>query len=292
MRDHETIKATTGLVSHFRKVIAARSSKRQSCINYDNALSHLTLFCNFKEVPFNQLTKECFDQFQSYLSTANGLRSIKPLSHNSANSYFRIVLSVAKDAADERLINHNAINGFKTTSRLNLMASALSLDELQRLAKTPCRVPILKNAFLFSCLTGMQWKEISILKWHHVEMTDDTLQINLQAEGNQKLVPLNMQARQLLGKSGNRTDRIFKLHYSAALCINLNQWALKAGVLRNITFHLARQTFGKMLLDKEVPIELVSELLGHKHIKTTQKLFGLEVTPMETTKSYLRTFNI
>ncbi|HEX5168653.1 MAG TPA: site-specific integrase [Cyclobacteriaceae bacterium] len=262
-------------IRHFKKVITTRLSKQLSCFNYDIALKHVEIFANGNEVPFDLVGRSWFDSFQSYLSNAKGLRSEKPLSHNSANTYFRIVLSIAKDAADERLIDHKAIAGISNTTRKKPGALGLSLDELQRLARTPCRAVMLKRAFLFSCLTGIQWKDIAILKWRHLEQMDGIWQINLQTEGSETLIPLNTQARALLGVPGNPSEPIFKLHYSAALCVSLNQWALKAGVLRNITFHSARHTFGRMLLDEDIPIELVSELLGHKHIKTTQKLFGI-----------------
>lgn len=290
MKNQVTIESITGIISYFKKVLRERSLKKWSCINYDNALNHLTLFSNYEEIPFGRLTKEWFDKFRFYLASAQGLRSEKRLSHNSANTYFRIVLSVARNAADERLIDHRILRGFQIPSRKSSIASSLTLDELQKLARTPYRVPVLKNAFLFCCLTGLQWKEISILKWENIQFIDGFWVVNF----DQKLMPLNEQARCLLGNRGKPIDVVFNLRYSAALCVNLNQWALNAGILRNITFHMARQTFGKMLLDKEVPIELVSELLGHKQVKTTQKLFGIGSGSgsVETTSSYLRAFSI
>ena len=46
-----------------------------------------------------------------------------------------------------------------------------------------------------------------------------------------------------------------------------------------ITFHLARHSFAMALKEQNVPIEMISELLGHKSIKTTQiylRSFSLE----------------
>lgn len=287
----KTSSKSIGLISHFYKVIASRSSNGLSCFNYDIALKHVEIFSNRNEVPFPAVSNEWFDRFHAYLSSAKGLRSEKTIGKNSANTYFRIVFSVVRDAADKRLIDHSEISQVRISSREKSEATCLSIDELQRLAHTPCRLPILKRAFLFSCLTGLQWSEISILTWNQLKIVEEVWSLDLKRNNGDAPLPLNEQARKLLGNEGNPADHIFKIHYSAALCVSLNQWALQAGVLRNITFHVARQTFGRLLLEKDVPIELVSELLGHRHLKTTQKLYGLP-TSIGNTRSYLRAFNI
>lgn len=285
-------RSSKGLIEHFTKVIEERLAKRLSVFNYDVALKHLEFFSQGKEVRFSDLSVNWFNQFRIYLSNATGLRSEKPLSHNSVNTYFRIVLLVARNAADVRMIDHQVISGISNSERNLSKNSGLSLDELQRLASTPCRVPTLKNAFLFSCLTGLQWKELSVLKWLHIKLVNDSWVAAIQRKDGEAHIPLNTQARELMGTRGKASDRIFHLHYSAALCCNLNQWALKAGVLRKITFNTARLTFGQLLLDKEVPLELVSELMGHINITTTRKLFRVQAIANETTQSYLRAFSI
>jgi hypothetical protein len=37
----------------------------------------------------------------------------------------------------------------------------LSIDELQALSKTKCKIPVLKSAFIFSCLSGIRWSDIN-----------------------------------------------------------------------------------------------------------------------------------
>ena len=44
----------------------------------------------------------------------------------------------------------------------------LIFDELQRLAKAECKYPVLKNAFLFSCLSGLRWSDINTLIWKEI----------------------------------------------------------------------------------------------------------------------------
>ena len=47
------------------------------------------------------------------------------------------------------------------------------------------------------------------------------------------------------------------------------------GITKNLTHHVARKTFAStVLLYNDVPIEIVSELLGHAKISTTQESYG------------------
>ena len=47
------------------------------------------------------------------------------------------------------------------------------------------------------------------------------------------------------------------------------------GINKNLTHHVARKTFAStVLLYNDVPMEIVSELLGHAKITTTQESYG------------------
>ena len=43
-----------------------------------------------------------------------------------------------------------------------------------------------------------------------------------------------------------------------------------AGIEKKLTHHMARHTYATFLLNREVPLESVSKVLGHKNIRTTQ----------------------
>ena len=54
--------------------------------------------------------------------------------------------------------------------------------------------------------------------------------------------------------------------------IHLKKMAVICGINRPISFHQAKHTFGSIIcLSQGIPIETVSKIMGHKHIKTTQR---------------------
>lgn len=270
INENSSTKRYKGFVDFFREVMKNRKIKKQNCFNYDIALKHLENFAQ-DEIEFSLLTKDLLIQLSHYLKTTNGLRCEKMLSVNSANTYFNVILAAAKEAADQRLIDHSTISELSIMPRTKAELNYLNLDELNKLASTPIKHTVLKNAFLFSCLTGLGWREIDALRWHHIRLVEGIWHVVLDDEIS---VPLNQQALWLLGALGKGDAKVFDLHYSAALCSNLNKWAIRAGVYRQISFSTGKQTFGMTLLNQGVAIELISELLGHKHIRSTMKLLN------------------
>ena len=80
---------------------------------------------------------------------------------------------------------------------------------------------------------------------------------------------------------------------------NRNLKTLKevAGITSDVTSYTIRHSFAMALKEQNVPIEMISELLGHKSIKTTQiylKGFGLkertEVNKMNL--SYVKNYSM
>ena len=69
----------------------------------------------------------------------------------------------------------------------------------------------------------------------------------------------------------NQENQIFKgLNYSAWSNLKLQQWMMKAGITKTITFHCARHTYATLQLTLGTDIYTVSKLLGHKELRTTQ----------------------
>ena len=75
----------------------------------------------------------------------------------------------------------------------------------------------------------------------------------------------------MLGDRDDKDERVLKgLKYSAWHNLKLQQWMLRAGISKTITFHCARHTYATLQLTLGTDIYTVSKLLGHKELKTTQ----------------------
>ena len=162
------------------------------------------------------------------------------------------------------------IEGFKEEE---VKRDYLTLDEVKKLAATPCRYPVLKRTFLFSCLTGLRKSDIQKLTWGEVQKFGEYTRIvfKQQKTKGQEYLDISPQAEKYLGERGNPDDIVFTgFTYGAWTSLELQRWSLAAGVQKNLTFHTGRHTFAVLMLDLGADIYTVSKLLGHKFLTTTQ----------------------
>lgn len=141
------------------------------------------------------------------------------------------------------------------------------------MAAAHCKYPALKNAFMFSCLTGIRKSDIEKMRWREVQQHGEFTRIIFKQKktGGQEYLDINSQAAAYMGQRGEADDRVFSgFKYSSYMIAELRMWAARAGITKDITFHSGRHTFAVMMLDLGAEIYTVSKLLGHKEIHTTQ----------------------
>ena len=149
-----------------------------------------------------------------------------------------------------------------------------TIEELNKLVKTECANPLLKNAALFSALTGLRFSDIEKLVWGEIEFVEGQgyfIHFKQQKTKGVEVLPIAEQAFSLLGERQKATDNVFAgLQYSAYQNKHLLKWISKAGITKDITFHCFRHTYATLQLSKGTDIYTVSKMLGHRELKTTQ----------------------
>ena len=141
------------------------------------------------------------------------------------------------------------------------------------MVEAECKYPALRNAFLFSCLTGLRKSDIEKMKWSEVRQQGEFTRIVFKQKktGGQEYIDINPQAVVFMGERRKPEDHVFpNFAYSSFYLMELKRWAMRAGITKDITFHSGRHTFAVLMLDLGADIYTVQKLLGHKEIHTTQ----------------------
>lgn len=269
---HNDFKQDTNFVEYFKSLIEKRKESKGNYGNWDSTLKHLLKYCSH-QTTFRDIDTNFVEGFKDYLQHKATTKSNVALSKNSQNSYFNKFRAVINQAFDDRIIPDNPVKRVKAIKPDEPNREYLTIDELKNLVKTDCKYPVLKNAFLFSCLTGMRWSDIQKLKWSEVQKHGEGFRVvfRQQKTRGQEYLDISNQAREYLGEQGKPEEGVFiGLKYSGWYNIELQRWIMRAGITKDCTFHVGRHTFAVLQLELGTDIYTVSKLLGHKELKTTQ----------------------
>jgi len=269
---HNDFKQDTNFIEYFKSLIEKRKESKGNYGNWDSTLKHLIKYCSV-QTTFRDIDINFVEGLKDYLQHKATTKSNVSLSKNSQNSYFNKFRAAINQAFDDRIIPDNPVKRVKAIKPDEPNREYLTIDELKSLVKTDCKYPVMKNAFLFSCLTGMRWSDIQKLKWSEVQKQGDSFRVifRQQKTRGQEYLDISNQAREYLGEQGKPDERVFiGLKYSGWHNIELQRWIMRAGITKEITFHCGRHTFAVLQLEYGTDIYTVSKLLGHKELKTTQ----------------------
>lgn len=265
--------------SSFIEYFTELANKRKAS-NHDNWVSALHYLEKFTggNLLFSQVTQKWCADFRDYLLTVPSNRSTNTtkttLAQNSAVSYFNKLKAALKQAYKDGLLPTDINAKVSTIKPAETQREYLSLDELRAVANTPCQMPVLKQAALFSALTGLRFSDIEKLTWGEVGHSNEAghyLQYRQQKTKGAEVLPISEGAFNLLGTRSEPNEKVFTgLKYSAYANKYLKQWVANAGISKNITFHCFRHTFATLQLSLGTDIFTVSKMLGHKELKTTQ----------------------
>ncbi len=263
-------KSKANFIDYF-KYLTQKKTTRGNKINWHSTIQYLVNYAG-NDVQFKTVDKAFCEGFKTYLDTAKG-KTNKLLGTNTKSNYFSKFKAVLNNAVKDGIISISPANGIANYNHIEAQREYLSIDEVKALAKTPCRYTVLKNAFLFSCLTGLRFSDVQKLQWQDVQNLNDGWHITFRQKKTKGLeyLDINQQARQLMGTLGKPNETIFtNLRYNVYFNKELQKWVKDAGISKQITFHCARHTFAVMQLTLGTEIFTVSKLLGHENLKTTQ----------------------
>lgn len=279
-------KENTPFLEYYRNMVEERRKNPESKGNWGNwrsCLRYLEIYCDDKTT-FRDVTPEFVLGFKEFLENVEkdthkrvGPRrerdTFQRLSQNSKVSYFNKLRACINQAYDERIIPINPLRGIEGFKAEEVKRDYLTLEEVRLLAATPCRYPMLKRAFLFSCLTGLRKSDIQKLTWGEIQKFGEYTRIVFKQKktGGQEYLDITPQAEKYLGERGDPDDLIFVgFTYNSWTSLELQRWCLAAGMKKNLTFHCFRHTFATLQLAEGTDIYTVSKLLTHSNLATTQ----------------------
>ena len=135
------------------------------------------------------------------------------------------------------------------------------------------RLQKVADMFIFCCYTGLPYLEMASLKKENIIQGFDGkkwIQICRQKTKKTLTIPLLKKAENILNKYKEESS-FLPIITNQQFNSFLKEIAAVLGIEKRITHHTARKTFAStVLLYNDIPMETVSELLGHSNMKVTQ----------------------
>jgi integrase len=261
---------------NFVAYFKALADKRKAS-NHDNWIAsykYLETFTN-GNLKFIDLNEKFCNDFKDYLLTTKSNKSIKvSLANNSAVSYFNKFKSALKQAYIDGNINVDLNVRIKCIETKETIKQTLTIEELNVLAKTECKYPLLKKVVLFSALTGVPFKEMQNLEWKEIEISE-TFGIRIKMirgkTGKPYFVNISSQAYSLLGERRNPTDKVFDGLSNEERYKQFPLWLAQAGILKEMTFHDLRHTYGCLQIEVGTDPYTLQGNMGHSTPRQTMK---------------------
>lgn len=242
-----------------------------------STIMHLEGYMGVKQKYLKDVDKQFVLGFIRYMRKTPTYRGV-PLGPESIYTYYMTLCIALNKAVKRDLIDKNPCDSIPSEDKPKRGESNreyLTLEEVKILIDTECKDVRVKRLFLFSCFTGLRYKDIFHLRWKNlVRVEDGVYQLEIIQQKTKKplVIPLSENAINWLPDRfmDGEENRIFQMPETSCAYDFLHEWTKRAGINKNVTFHVGRHTYATLLLYYGADLYTVSKLLGHTNVKTTQ----------------------
>ncbi|MBS1635247.1 MAG: site-specific integrase [Bacteroidetes bacterium] len=212
---------------------------------------------------FEQMDYTFAVSFVSFLKTKYGN------SPNTQQKKVELLRCIFKEAVKHKKVKENPFLEVKIkTTPTDRMA--LTIQEVEKLEQLYDSGVLTKNqqsvlqSFLLSCFTGLRYSDLLQFSVFHIKR--NVIKLKQIKTGGVVSIPLIDRARKYLP-----TVR-FEMLSNQKTNTNLKKIITEhTNITGNVTCHVGRHTFATIGLNSGIPLEVVSELLGHSSIKVTKR---------------------
>ena len=287
------LKAKIRLVDYLMKLAdeaLKKSGNRHSMYaQYYRVAKHIGIFD--PDVTLGQVDEDWIRRFINYLSfealNLNFQRNAKRkkevrLSQNTQHimlTKLNMALRIASRGKN-RLIASNPMQELDKDEKIAAKKGEreyLDEGEVKKLVGTPFRhsrhAYDIKEAFLFSCFTGLRYSDLIRLKMSdfRADKNGRFLKIKMHKTKEPLKIYIPNVAFRLLPDVADENAPVFNMpSHNEWANISLGKWVKDAGITKHITFHCGRHSAATLLLSYGIPLQVIQRQLGHLKSTTTE----------------------
>ena len=220
------------------------------------------------DIQLSQLMPQFINDFSIYLSTDRGLHG------GTIWLACQMLKGVVTRAHARGLIKWNPFSLFHIAKNIR-PREYLTEEEIVVLMTHDFKKPVLnfaRDIFIFAAFTGLAFIDMKELK------PSDVVTINggtwIISKRHKTQIPFQVKLLniplEIIRRYSHKGQTIFPPMEYRTMAKSIHRVMDECGFSKHITMHCARHSFAVLALNKGVPIETVSRILGHTNITTTQ----------------------
>jgi integrase/recombinase XerD len=262
--------------NRMKKLVDVEYSK-STYNKFTEARNHVSNFIRFQykkgDILLESINQDFLDDFDFYLKSEKKQKQI------TINKSIQRVRKIIKLALAKGYLKKDPFILYKPKKYESKVVylNQKELGKLENHTFRQARLNQVKDMFIFCCYTGLAYQEMSTLKEEHlIKGFDGGIWIEMMRQKTKSRVsiPLLPTASKILDKY-RPEGRLLPLISNQKFNSYLKEIAELVEIDKRLTHHIARKTFATtVLLYNDIPIETVSELLGHSSISITQKHYA------------------
>lgn len=269
-------------------------NRLKSAISYQCALKSLMLFSGKNDIPLSKIDSAFLSQYERWMLEKNNTKT-------TIGFYLRCLRAILNTAISKGLFDLEKYpfgkNRYKIPTGANIKKSLTKADikKLKNYKVKPTNLSLSRSLdywlFSYYC-NGINIKDIARLRFRNIEKDTITI-LRAKTENSGKsskpiLISLLPEAKRIIEKWGNpplppnyvfpilrngmSTEEEIKIIAQVVQNINkgMKKIAKELKIDVPVTTYVARHTYATMLKRGGVPIEYISESLGHTNVLTTE----------------------
>lgn len=268
-------------LSDFIKVIRDEKFNQRMSISKYNALLKFIKEQFRNEPIMKQINVKWLCDFKTLFIKSN------KLSQNTKKAYFELLKSILNQAEMRDYIRKSPALGVSNIRGVSIFKEFLTVEEIKLLLMTKCDNENVRNAFLFSCLTGVRACDLMKLKSSDINEWGVMKQFTIIQEKTKEkvIVPIPVIAFQFFGSFLGK--KLFKLPSVGCRNKLIKTWMTKAGINKHVTFNCARHSFAMILATEGFSEYEIKKGLGHKTSGATDNYLHYNKTSLNQQKNFI-----
>lgn len=237
-------KSQCDFITYFKDIIDVRhkNSSDSIVINWNRVYALMLIFTDNQPMFFANINTKLIEDFKQFLQEApQGGNKKGTISQNTAATYFAIFKAGLKQAFVDGYFVSDIAAKVKGIKEKEARREHLTIEELNKLATTPCDNLTIKHAALFSALTGLRHCDIMKMTWKELTKEGSHYRINFDQKKTKgvEYMPISEQAYKLCGTPGHPDQLVFEgLPAPSWISKPLARWIEASGITKHITFHM------------------------------------------------------